>query len=202
MMSDSGRPGVAGVILAGGQARRMGGIDKGLVKLAGRPMCQIVVDRLLPQVCEILVNANRNVEVYRTFAERVITDEIEGYLGPLAGVISAMRATELPWIITAPCDGPFLNTDYVERMFDQVSGNVNIVVAADAERLQPTFMLAKTDLKQDLSKFLASGERKIDKWFTQHVYTVADFADSPQCFLNINTEQDRLSAERHMKKDE
>jgi len=201
-MSDGCNARIAGVVLAGGQARRMGGIDKGLVEISGRPMCEIVIARLAPQVSEVLVNANRNHEIYRTFGERVIADEIEGYLGPLAGIVSAMRATEMPWVITAPCDGPFLNSDYVDRMFRQVSGQVSIVVARDAERLQPTFMLAKTQLMEDLLEFLASGERKIDKWFVKHEYTTADFSDSPECFLNINTAQDRVNAQARMTKDE
>lgn len=199
MKADScDRSQVAGVILAGGQARRMGGIDKGLVTVHGKTMCEIVIERLSSQVSEILINANRNLSAYQKFSWPVVPDEMTGFLGPLAGLASAMKVTRLPWIITAPCDGPFLNRNYVSRMFAEVSDNVRIVVARDTERMQPTFLLAQTALFEDLSQFLHSGERKIDRWFVKHNYTTADFSDSPDCFLNINTDEDRLNAEERM----
>ncbi len=189
---------VTGVILAGGQARRMGGIDKGLVKLNGIAMCKIVIDRLQPQVFEVVVNANRNIEVYRDFGVRVIQDETPGFLGPLAGLASAMAVAETPWIITVPCDGPFLSSDYVFRMAQMAEEDVEIVVARDSDRMQPTYILVKTELLDSLNEFLRSGERKIDKWFVKHRYAEADFADSPECFLNINTEQDREKAQHRI----
>ncbi len=193
-----GKSKITGVILAGGLARRMGGIDKGLVELAGTPMCKLVIDLLGPQVNEVLLNANRNRKTYENFCVPVIEDQIEGYLGPLAGLASAMNFTKTPWIITAPCDGPFLNQDYVARMSTLVTKGIDIVVASDAKRLQPTFMLVNTKLKRDLNKFLESGGRKIDLWFVKHGYAVADFSDSPDCFLNINSEADRISAEHRI----
>ncbi len=193
---------VTGVILAGGQARRMGGIDKGLVRIAGRSMCEIVMQRLAPQVGELLINANRRLEEYRSFEVPVIQDQLAGYLGPLAGLASAMHAARLPWVITAPCDGPFLNHDYVSRMLGCANGKIQIVVAADAKRMQPTFMLAHASLLDDLSEFLVSGERKIDKWFGRHRYAIADFSDSQDCFLNINTDADCAAAERRLAADE
>ncbi len=189
---------VAGVILAGGQARRMGGIDKGLVRIAGKSMCEIVLQRLEPQVGELLINANRHFQEYQSFGARVIPDRLSGYLGPLAGLASAMHASRLPWVITAPCDGPFLHHDYVSRMLECATGQMHIVVAADAKRMQPTFMLAQASLLDDLSEFLVSGERKIDKWFGRHRYAIADFSDSQDCFLNINTDADRAAAERRL----
>ena len=193
---------VTGVILAGGQARRMGGVDKGLVKLNGVAMCKIVIDKLRPQVFEVVVNANRNLEIYGEFGVRVIQDETPGYLGPLAGLASAMAAAKTPWVITVPCDGPFLNRDYVDRMLQMTDEDVEIVVARDSDRMQPTYILAKTKLSDSLNEFLQSGERKIDKWFVKHRYAEADFADSPECFLNINTEQDREKAQIRMNQDE
>ena len=187
-----------GVILAGGQARRMGGIDKGLVELAGVSMCKIVIDLLAPQVAEVLVSANRNIETYRGYGVRVIEDEISGYLGPLAGLASAMRAANTPWVITVPCDGPFLSEVYVARMSAEDDGQIDVVVARDAERLQPTFMMARVELLENLMRFLESGERKIDKWFAMHRFTTADFSDTPDCFLNINSPEDRELVERQM----
>lgn len=189
---------ITGVILAGGQARRMGGIDKGLVELAGVPMCKIVMDLLESQVSEVLLNANRNRQIYEKFGAPVIHDQIEGYLGPLAGLASAMQHVETQWVITAPCDGPFLNHDYVARMSEEVDDGIDVVVASDGKRLQPTFMLVNTKLRQDLVSFLESGGRKIDLWFVKHGYAVADFSNSPNCFLNVNSEEDRQQAEKQI----
>ncbi len=189
---------ISGVILAGGQARRMGGLDKGLVEINGQTMCERVINLLTPQVSEIFVNANRNHDRYQTFDVPVIQDFVSGYLGPLAGLISGMMAARTPWIITVPCDGPFLNQDYVHRMSHQVTDDVKIVVARDAERLQPTYMLAQTGLADDLKKFLDLGERKIDRWFVKHPYEICDFSDVPNCFLNINSEEERKQAEQRM----
>lgn len=186
---------IAGVVLAGGRARRMGGIDKGLVEICGKPMCELVIELLAPQVGKVLVNANRNLGEYARFGATVVEDYFSGFLGPLAGVASAMRAAQTPWVITVPCDGPFLNDDYVRRMCEQVSPRTKVVVARDSERLQPTYMLARTSTVNDLNAFLASGERKIDKWFVKHSYATCDFSDSPQCFVNINSEEERLQAE-------
>ena len=189
---------VTGVILAGGQARRMGGIDKGLVELNGVTMCKIVIDLLQPQVSEVLVNANRNLGVYTNYGVRVVQDKTPGYLGPLAGLASAMNVATTPWIITVPCDGPFLNRDYVARMISMIDEDVEIVVAKDSDRMQPTYILAKIKLLDSLNRFLCSGERKIDRWFVKHHYAEADFSDTPDCFLNINTIQDRDEAQSRM----
>ena len=186
---------VTGLILAGGQARRMGGMDKGLVEIYGQTMCQRVINLLAPQVGEILINANRNQDRYRTFGTQVVPDYLSGYLGPLAGLASGMMSAQTPWVITVPCDGPFLNEDYVTRMMQQVNMETNIVVARDSVRHQPTYMLAQTSLVDDLKTFLEGGDRKIDRWFVKHNYTTCDFSDSPDCFININSEDERLEAQ-------
>jgi len=193
---------VTGVILAGGQARRMGGIDKGLVEICGEPMCQRVITLLAPQVSEVLINANRNLERYEALGAKVIADYLGGFLGPLAGLASAMMTAKTPWVITVPCDGPFLNRDYVARMSQQVDADTNIVVARDARRLQPTYLLVQSELIDELQLFLDSGERKIDRWFVQHNYTSCDFSDSPACFININSDEERRQAEEKVRQSE
>ncbi|MGA7982585.1 MAG: molybdenum cofactor guanylyltransferase MobA, partial [Chromatiaceae bacterium] len=106
---------VTGVILAGGMARRMGGQDKGLVHFSGRPLIEWVIEALRPQVRALLINANRHREIYAAYGCPVVADDIDGFQGPLAGFASAMAAAATPWIVTAPCDGPFLARDLVER---------------------------------------------------------------------------------------
>ena len=192
---------ISGIILAGGQARRMGGADKGLVEFNGTTMYERISRLLAPQVKEVLVNANRNHDRYQAHGATVVADYLQGYLGPLAGIASGMMAASTTWVITVPCDGPFLNQDYVMRMASEVVDDTRIVVARDAVRLQPTYMLVETALVEDLKSFLESGERKIDRWFVMHSYRTCDFSDTPDCFLNINSEQERQQAEERVNSD-
>ena len=125
-LPDETRALVTGLVLAGGLGRRMSadgaGVDKGLALLGGRPMVAHVIDRLAPQVGTLLINANRNADRYAAFAHPVIPDAIEGYAGPLAGLHAGMRAAATPWIVTAPCDSPFLPEDLVARLWHARQG--------------------------------------------------------------------------------
>ena len=112
---------ITGVILAGGLGRRMGGTDKGLQELRGRPLVAWVSERLAPQVDELLINANQNVERYAAFGDRVVPDQIPDYAGPLAGVHAALSAAAYPLVATAPCDSPFLPADLVFRLFSALT---------------------------------------------------------------------------------
>ncbi len=169
----------------------MGGGDKGLVQLAGRPMIEYVIDALKSQVDLILINANRNKEIYENYSFPVIADLHEGYKGPLVGMITAMTRANTDYIITVPCDAPLLPADYVERMIKQtVSNKGDIGVADSGERIQPVFSLLKCSLFESLNHYLESGERKIDIWFKQHKLVKVDFSDKPDIFENINTMED------------
>ncbi len=187
---------ITGVILAGGLARRMGGIDKGLVQFAGKPMVAHVIDRLKPQVDEILINANREIEQYAALGHEVISDEIAGFAGPLAGLHKGMSAASQPFVLTVPCDSPFLPTDLAERlMADLLANEADIAVAKTGTQAQPVFCLCKTSLKNHLESFLQSGGRKIDTWYgTLNVIEVA-FDDKPEAFANINTIEELQSLE-------
>ncbi len=206
---------VTGVILAGGQARRMGGIDKGLVALAGKPMVQWVFEVLAGQVDHVIVNANRNADVYGALAHgdiaaTVVPDEREGFLGPLSGMSSAMRsistgkvvagsgeAVDSEWIVTVPCDSPFLPNDLVSRLLAE-SENADIVTCHDGERLQPVFSLIRLSQLPSLDEFLDAGERKIDRWFKSARHATCDFSHTTETFININTEQERTQAESRL----
>ena len=107
---------VTGVVLAGGQGRRMGGVDKGLKILRGKPMVEWVIERIAPQVHEVLINANQNLERYAAFGHRVIPDEIAGYAGPLAGLHRGLTEAANELVATVPCDSPFLPRDLVARL--------------------------------------------------------------------------------------
>jgi molybdopterin-guanine dinucleotide biosynthesis protein A len=182
-----------GVILAGGQATRMGGQDKGLIELNGSPMVQYVLDAIVPQVHRIIINANRNREIYAHYGHEVISDEFEGFFGPLAGMASCMRNVATPFMVTAPCDSPFVPGDLVRRLYVQmIKKDADISVAHDGQRIQPVFVLLKTSLLDSMLGFLNRGERKIDKWFEQHKLAITDFSDKPDTFININN-RDELS---------
>lgn len=188
------------VILAGGQARRMGGQDKGLIELAGSPMIQHILEAIAPQVGKVIINANRNQEIYAHYGYPVIADELDGYCGPLAGMASSMRAVDTPFMVTVPCDSPFVPIDLVERLYlRMIHEDADISVAHNGERIQPVFTLLKTTLLDSLLDFLGKGERKIDKWFENHKLAITDFSDKPDTFININTRNELVLIESRLK---
>ncbi len=188
---------ITGVILAGGQGRRMGGIDKGLRELRGKPMIEWVLERFAPQVDAVLINANQNLDVYARFGHSVITDEIGGYAGPLAGLQSALSKARDPLVATVPCDSPFLPADLVARLNSALQARqTQLAVARTGDQPHPVFCLCRRDVLPHLTQFLASGGRKIDAWYaTLRVVEVA-FDDAAEAFSNINTPEELLAFER------
>ena len=185
---------ITAVILAGGQGRRMGGQDKGLIEFDGQPLVAILIDRLEPQISNIMINANRNRERYQAFGYPVVSDKLDDYQGPLAGFACAMNAVDTDFILTLPCDGPLLASDYVTRFIaSQAQTGAPICVADDGERLQPVHALIRTDLLSSLNSFLDSGDRKIDRWYAMHDFAHTDFSDCADMFRNINTPSDQAS---------
>jgi molybdenum cofactor guanylyltransferase len=159
-----------------------------------------VIEALVPQISRILINANRNRMTYATYGYPVITDEFDGFQGPLAGFVSAMAAVTTPWITTLPCDGPFPAPDLVERLCAALAGqDAEIAVATDGNRVQPVYALLPVALAPSLREFLASGERKIDRWYARHQVALADLGDRPKGFININTAADSQRLERELK---
>lgn len=183
---------VTAVILAGGKGRRMQGEDKGLVELADRPLIEYVIEAIKPQVKTIIINANRNLPLYSDYGYDVISDTLDNYQGPLAGFFSAMQKATTSHIVTLPCDGPLLASDFVERLiFALNKDNTEIAVAHDGKRMQPVHALIPLGLSASLESYLNSGERKIDLWYKQHNVTLADFSDCEETFRNINTTNER-----------
>jgi len=183
---------ITAVILAGGQGRRMGGQDKGLIDFNGRPLVEILIAGLERQSLDIVINANRNLDRYRDFGFPVISDQLQDYQGPLAGFASAMDAVETGFILTLPCDGPLLAEDYAARFIaSQQQNDAAICVAFDGERLQPVHALIRIDLRASLGEFLDRGDRKIDRWYALHDYVQTDFSDCREMFRNINTPSDQ-----------
>ena len=187
---------VTGVILAGGQGSRMGGVDKGLQPFRGRPMVAHVIDRLAPQVAELLINANRNADAYGTFGYRVIADEIEGFAGPLAGFERGLAHASKELVVTVPCDSPFLPADLVTRLHGALqAAGAQLAVAKTGEQAHPVFSLMRRDVHESLRAFLASGQRKIDKWYAALAVVEVAFDDEAEAFLNINTREELAGLE-------
>lgn len=179
---------ITGVILAGGLGRRMGGTDKGLQALRGRPLVAWVVDRFGPQVDELLINANRNGEHYAAFSQHVVPDQIPDFAGPLAGLQAALTAATHPLIATVPCDSPFLPADLVTRLLRALNeSGADLAVARTFAQAQPVFCLCRRELLASLTDFLAGGGRKVDRWYAALQTVDVAFDDQPEAFVNINT---------------
>jgi molybdopterin-guanine dinucleotide biosynthesis protein A len=178
--------GVSGIVLAGGQGRRMGGVDKGLQPLRGKPMVEWVIERLKPQVAEILINANQNLDQYGKYGHRVVPDEIAGFAGPLAGLHAGLKAAREALVVTVPCDSPFLPSDLVARL-EKSLGEKDLAVAKTGDQPHPVFSLMKRQVRESLEAFLASGGRKIDAWYSALKVVEVSFDDEADAFRNINT---------------
>lgn len=180
--------GVSGVILAGGQGRRMGGVDKGLQLLRGRPMVAWVLERFAPQVAEVLVNANQNPDAYAALGHRVIPDAISGFAGPLAGLHRGLTEAAHDLVVTAPCDSPFLPHDLVARLHAALEAKrADLAVAKTGDQPHPVFCLCRKSVLPGLTAFLEGGGRKIDAWYATLPVVEVLFDDQPEAFSNINT---------------
>ena len=194
------RQDITGVVLAGGRARRMGGADKGLVEVNGEAMVVHALRGLATQVGTILINANRNQERYAALGNcRVIADADGDYAGPLAGMASAMQHATTRYILTVPCDSPLLTPKLGEHLFAALrADDAEIGVAHDGTRMQPVFALLDCALRESIVDYLSGGGRKIDAWYAERRLALADLADHPDMFLNINTPEDRDTLEQRL----
>jgi molybdopterin-guanine dinucleotide biosynthesis protein A len=191
--------GITGLILAGGQGRRMGGVDKGLQLLRGRPMAHWVLERLAPQVDEVLINANQNVAAYAALGCPIVTDTVTGFAGPLAGLQSGLAHARHDLVATVPCDSPFLPHDLVARLRIALeSAGADLAVARTGAQPHPVFCLCRRGLLAHLTAYLTAGGRKIDAWYASLRVAEADFGDEAAGFANINTPEElaALEAER------
>ena len=184
---------VSGIILAGGQGRRMGTVDKGLQVLAGRTMIEHVIERLGPQVDEIIINANQNLDKYGKFGYPVAPDVTGGFAGPLAGLQAGLKAANHPLVVTAPCDSPFLPHDLVSRLAGAI-GSHQLAVAKTGDQPHPVFALVRRDVLDHLTAYLSGGGRKIDAWYATLQVVEVSFDDEEDAFRNINTREELKDA--------
>lgn len=182
---------ITGVILAGGRGTRMGGVDKGLKPLRGKPMMEWVIERFAPQVDEVLINANQNASAYAAFGYRVIADDIAGFAGPLAGLQRGLAEARHELVATVPCDSPFLPLDLIARLRSALERHgAEIAVARTGDQPHPVFCLCRKSVLDGLTGFLAGGGRKIDAWYAGLNAVEVRFDDQPAAFSNINTEEE------------
>jgi molybdenum cofactor guanylyltransferase len=191
---------ITGVVLAGGQGQRMGGVDKGWVLFRQEPLVAHALRRLEPQVGALIINANRELKRYRALGHRVVSDESADtttpYAGPLAGVLAAMKACTTPWIVTVPCDSPQLPSDLVARMVDAVmhAGAPPFLATAITpnerdHKTHPVFSLLHRCLQPSLEDYLGRGERSMQAWLMQEQALQVPF-ENAAAFANLNTVQE------------
>jgi len=192
---------ITGLILAGGRAQRMGGIDKGLIPFHGKPLIESTITHLKPQVSTILINANRSITKYSHYGYPVLMDETPDFSGPLAGFSVGLRHCKSPYLLTSPCDSPLLPTDLAEKMAGELEGkNLELVFASSKEDdgkiwSQPVFCLMRRDLKDSLDTFLSKGDLKIDRWFKELRSGTVVF-ENAQAFANVNTPEELAALEK------
>jgi molybdenum cofactor guanylyltransferase len=185
-------------VLAGGQGRRMGNVDKGFVELAGRPLVAHVIDRLAPQVATLVINANRSAERYAAFGYPVVADAIGGFAGPLAGLHAGLATAATPFVATSPCDSPFLPADLVVRLSAAFDARpIDIAVARTFDQPHPVFALVRRSVLPHLAQFLDGGGRKIDAWYASLAVAEVSFDDEADAFRNINTPAELVQSAAH-----
>ena len=196
---------LTGLVLAGGRGLRMGGVDKGLQRLHGKPLAAHVLARLAPQVGALAISANRNRDVYAELGApwqaQVIADTLPDYPGPLAGLLAGLRAARTEWLLSAPCDSPWLPADLGARLAEAARAQSTLIATATTANtagevsLHPVFALVHTSLASDLAAFLDAGERKVRAWYARHTAAEVAFADE-RAFYNVNSLQELADLDR------
>lgn len=175
----------------------MGGVDKGLQLLRGRPLIAWILERFAPQVDEVLINANQHQEQYGRFGYRVVPDRMEGFAGPLAGLHRGLTEAAYPLVASVPCDSPFLPLNLVARLRHELTQTgAELAVAKTFSQPHPVFCLCRASLLPHLTKFLATGGRKIDAWYASLKVIEVPFDDQPEAFNNINTLEELALSEQ------
>ncbi len=179
------------LILAGGQGKRLGGIDKGLLSITGQPLIAFILGKLKPLYPRIIISANRNLDSYQQFEVPVLVDNVPGYPGPLTGINTALQQVTTPYLLVIPCDMPHFPLELGRRLLQRLKEcHVQIAVAHDGERLQPLCCLMSTSLSNSLTSYLAAGKRQVGHWIMEQPHVVVDFSDEAQAFINLNTLKD------------
>lgn len=180
---------LSAVILAGGLSRRMNHKDKALLPIYDQPMIGHIINIINTHIKPIYINANHQLDHYQQFNLPLISDELEGYIGPLAGISAALQKIKTDFLLTVPCDSPLIPKNLVERLYAAKS-HQHPVVVFDGERMQPLFSIIPRRLLPQLQDFLAQNERRVIKWYLSMQSQQVDFSDIKEGFLNANTPEE------------
>ena len=187
---------ISALILCGGRAKRMHGVNKGLVKLNEQTFIQHVISRLAPQVDEIIINANREMSMYESLGYDVYQDVSPDFIGPLAGIQLGLSHAKYDYLLTAPCDSPLLPLDLGQRLMAKLFENhADIAVATSRGDAHPVFCLCKKSVLPSLTEYITNGGRKVSAWQKSLQYIEVDFSDNAEAFLNLNTPEELASLE-------
>lgn len=182
---------ISAIILAGGRATRMGGVDKGMVSFCQKPLTSHIIDRLAPQVDEILINANRELASYQALGYRVFQDEIADFAGPLAGMQLGLKHARNDLVLTVPCDSPMLPQDLAARLHTALlAQQADIAIATSNGHSHPVFCLCRKSVLPSLDHYLQHGGRKVSEWQQSHQHVYVDFSECNDAFINLNTPED------------
>jgi molybdopterin-guanine dinucleotide biosynthesis protein A len=195
LMQPGALPAISGLILSGGQGSRLGGADKGLQPIGGQPVIARVIQRFAPQVGEVIISANRNVERYAAFGHRIVQDRLGE--GPLAGMHAGLCAASHEFLATVPCDAPALPLDLVARLWSSLSAQrADLAVASTGGFAQPVFILVRKAALPHLADYLEQGGRKADGWYNRIRTVRVPFDDQAAAFANLNDAGDFSAFER------
>lgn len=187
-MKISGEQITAG-ILAGGEGRRLGGVDKGWYTVGGRPLIEHTLDRVKPQVGRIVISANRSLPRYRSLGYTVHGDDTDDHRGPLAGIATVLKAAATPYVLITPVDTPLLPLDLVDRLAAAMRSDTDIAVARTPDKLHPLHALMRRSLLDNIQAALFSGVRRVTQWQQDTERVVVDWGDA-NAFANINSDED------------
>lgn len=199
MSSATRKSRVTAVVLAGGQGARVGGKDKGLLRVAGKPLIAHVLQRVLPQVSTVIISANRHLDQYGRFEFPVVADRMKDHQGPLAGIATSLAHVHTDYLLTVPCDTPLLPTDLVDRLWAAMEDEeADMAIAHDGEQLQHLVALIRREAAGSVDEFLEEGGRAVKDWAARMFPAVAWFADQPLAFRNINSDADLHELETYL----
>ncbi len=181
------KPKISCIILAGGEGKRVGGVDKGLIEYRNKTLIEYVIDTIKPQIDELVISANRNIERYKQYTDKVITDDSEQYRGPLAGINAALAHCTYDWTLILPCDTPFLPADIIDK-FLSVKTKTKLYIAESNSRLQPV-MLIHRSLQDSIGESLEKNELRLMHWVKSHQPQVIRFQNN-KAFKSFNNKDD------------
>jgi len=187
---------ITAVILAGGKASRMEGLDKGLIKLANKALIEYVINTIQQHVNQTLISANRSIDEYQQFGFPVISDDKNEFNGPLSGICEALKSCNSKYLLVLPCDCPFIAADIIEKLYRSAEeNNSDVVLIHDGQYLQPLFSLISKNSLPSLEECIAAKNFKVKQWMTDQNHSIVKDRRT-MMFFNINNKNDLESAEK------